>query len=208
MIKGPCVCQFPSVGLHDGFYVTVGKASGERPYEQINTTQPEITLILSYSSYHLSIRAVNNASTSPPQSLTVPQREQDIPSERSLIKAALFFFFNLSEELLENTRLCLWPQVLQTGSWALQSTATSLSPSHGQTTSTKVTSATQWSGGRRTIKQVSTSPSSRMKTTTWPCLSQEVCKNQPFKNISYYILFLSCNAHKQMHRCWWYMLVI
>lgn len=95
MIKGPCVFQFPTVGLHDGFYVTVGKASGERPYEQINTTQPEITLILSYSSYHLSISAVNNASTSPPKSLTVPRREEDIPSERSLIKAADCFFFFL-----------------------------------------------------------------------------------------------------------------
>ncbi|KAG7238634.1 hypothetical protein INR49_030708 [Caranx melampygus] len=64
--------------VYNGFYVIVGKASGERPHDRIHTTQPEITLILSYSSYRLSISAVNNASTSPPESLTVPQREEDI----------------------------------------------------------------------------------------------------------------------------------
>ncbi|XP_022624525.1 interleukin-31 receptor subunit alpha-like isoform X1 [Seriola dumerili] len=71
--------KLSAVGLYDGFSVTVGKTSGERPCERMNTAQPEIRLILSYSSYHLNISAVNNASTSPALSLTIPQRE-DIPS--------------------------------------------------------------------------------------------------------------------------------
>ncbi|XP_074473398.1 interleukin-31 receptor subunit alpha [Sebastes fasciatus] len=71
--------KFPAKELHDGFYVTVGKASGEAPYERMNTSQPEIRLILSSSAYHLTIRAVNNASTSPALNLSIPQR-QDMTS--------------------------------------------------------------------------------------------------------------------------------
>ncbi|XP_068562652.1 interleukin-31 receptor subunit alpha [Cebidichthys violaceus] len=70
--------KFSATELHDGYHVTVGKASGEAPRERINTTQPEITLILSYSAYHLNISAVNNASTSPAVSRAIPQRE-DMP---------------------------------------------------------------------------------------------------------------------------------
>ncbi|XP_028457817.1 interleukin-31 receptor subunit alpha [Perca flavescens] len=70
--------KFPAKELYDGYYVTIGKASGEA-YELMNTTQPEITLILSYSAYHLNISAVNNASTSPAVSRAIPQRE-DMPS--------------------------------------------------------------------------------------------------------------------------------
>ncbi|GAA6219225.1 interleukin-31 receptor subunit alpha-like [Lates japonicus] len=69
--------KFPAKELHDGYCVTIGKASGEAS-EQIKTSQSEIRLSLSYSAYHLNISAVNNASTSPAVSETIPQRE-DIP---------------------------------------------------------------------------------------------------------------------------------
>ncbi|XP_044030201.1 uncharacterized protein LOC122865602 isoform X2 [Siniperca chuatsi] len=71
--------KFSAKELYDGFYVTIGKASGEAPCERMNTTKPEIRLILSYSAYHLNIRAFNNASTSPAVNQTIPQRE-DKPS--------------------------------------------------------------------------------------------------------------------------------
>ncbi|XP_054468064.1 protein sidekick-1 [Anoplopoma fimbria] len=67
--------KFPTKELHDGYLVTIGKASGEAPWEGINTTQPEIRLVLSYSAYHLNISAVNNVSTSPAVSQAITQRE-------------------------------------------------------------------------------------------------------------------------------------
>ncbi|KAI3362116.1 hypothetical protein L3Q82_012445, partial [Scortum barcoo] len=70
--------KFPDEKLHDGYYVTIGKMSGEDPREQIFTTRPEIRLILSYSAYHLNINAVNNASTSPTESQIIPQREDEL----------------------------------------------------------------------------------------------------------------------------------
>ncbi|XP_032394813.1 protein sidekick-2 isoform X2 [Etheostoma spectabile] len=70
--------KFPAKELYDGYYVTIGKASGEA-WEWMNTTQPEIRLILSYSAYHLTVSAVNNASISPAVSQLIPQRE-DMPS--------------------------------------------------------------------------------------------------------------------------------
>ncbi|XP_038588961.1 interleukin-31 receptor subunit alpha isoform X2 [Micropterus salmoides] len=69
------IWKFSAKERYDGFYVTIGKASGEAPCKQMNTTQPEIKLILSYSAYHLTISAFNNASTSPAVSQTIPQRE-------------------------------------------------------------------------------------------------------------------------------------
>ncbi|KAA8584341.1 hypothetical protein FQN60_008126 [Etheostoma spectabile] len=69
--------KFPAKELYDGYYVTIGKASGEA-WEWMNTTQPEIRLILSYSAYHLTVSAVNNASISPAVSQLIPQRE-DMP---------------------------------------------------------------------------------------------------------------------------------
>ncbi|XP_018549758.1 interleukin-31 receptor subunit alpha isoform X2 [Lates calcarifer] len=69
---------FPAKELHDHYYVTIGKASGEAS-QRIKTSRSEIRLSLSYSAYHLSISAVNNVSTSPAVSKTIPQRE-DIPS--------------------------------------------------------------------------------------------------------------------------------
>ncbi|XP_049460879.1 leukemia inhibitory factor receptor isoform X1 [Epinephelus fuscoguttatus] len=74
--------KFSAEELHDRYYVTVGKASGEAPREQINVTKPEIRLNLSYSAYHLNISAVNNVSTSPAVSQAIPQRE-DMPSMRN-----------------------------------------------------------------------------------------------------------------------------
>ncbi|KAK2888051.1 leukemia inhibitory factor receptor isoform X1 [Channa argus] len=67
--------KFSAEQLHDKYNVSVGKAPEEPPLEHIITTQPEIRLILSYSDFHLSVRAVNNASTSPAASKTVPQRQ-------------------------------------------------------------------------------------------------------------------------------------
>ncbi|XP_034402997.1 leukemia inhibitory factor receptor isoform X2 [Cyclopterus lumpus] len=67
--------KFSGKEPHDGYDVSVGKASGEAPCERISTTQPEIRLILSYSAYHLNIRAVNNVSTSPAVSRAIPRRE-------------------------------------------------------------------------------------------------------------------------------------
>ncbi|XP_034752891.1 interleukin-31 receptor subunit alpha [Etheostoma cragini] len=66
--------KFPAKELYDGYYVTLGKASGEA-WEWMNTTQPEIRLILSSSAYHLTISAFNNASISPAVSQLIPQRE-------------------------------------------------------------------------------------------------------------------------------------
>lgn len=55
--------------------MTIGKASGEAPREVFRTTEPSITFILSYSSYHLEISAFNNASTSPALRHTIRRRE-------------------------------------------------------------------------------------------------------------------------------------
>lgn len=82
------LCQFPAKELHSGYHVTIGKASGEAPREQIHTTEPEITLILSYSAYHVQIRAVNDVSSSPALSHVIPWR-QDKPSESSFFSAKM-----------------------------------------------------------------------------------------------------------------------
>lgn len=57
--------------------------SGEPPQERLNTSEPRIRLILSYSAYRLDVSAVNNASTSPAARLTIPERE-GMPTQRSL----------------------------------------------------------------------------------------------------------------------------
>ncbi|KAG7499681.1 interleukin-31 receptor subunit alpha-like [Solea senegalensis] len=75
---------FPATEPNDGYYVTIVKASGEDPRERISVTEPEITLILSYSAYHLNISAVNNASTSPAVSLTIPERDGPPSAEEKL----------------------------------------------------------------------------------------------------------------------------
>ncbi|XP_023122415.2 interleukin-31 receptor subunit alpha isoform X2 [Amphiprion ocellaris] len=66
---------FSASELHDGYYVSIGKASGEAPCQQMKTSEPEIRLILSHSAYQLNISAANNASVSPAVSQTIPQRE-------------------------------------------------------------------------------------------------------------------------------------
>ncbi|XP_019937272.2 interleukin-31 receptor subunit alpha isoform X2 [Paralichthys olivaceus] len=67
--------KFPATESYDGYHVTIAKASGEAPSEQMTTTRSEIRLILSFSSYHLNISAVNNVSTSPAVSHTIQRRE-------------------------------------------------------------------------------------------------------------------------------------
>eukprot|EP00064_Thunnus_orientalis_P013958 superscaffoldBa00002348_g13999 len=69
------VVQFATKELHDGYRVTIGKASGEALRERINVTQPEMRLILSYSAYRLNIKAFNNVSISPAVTQMIPQRE-------------------------------------------------------------------------------------------------------------------------------------
>lgn len=75
------IYQFPAQEMPDSYYVTVVKASGEIS-ELMRTSQPQIRLILSYSAFNFSIRAVNNASTSPAVNRTIAQQE-DTPSENS-----------------------------------------------------------------------------------------------------------------------------
>ncbi|XP_029920645.1 interleukin-31 receptor subunit alpha [Myripristis murdjan] len=67
--------KFPEEEQAEGYNVTVEKASGEVPDEWMTTTRPQISLVLSYSGYHVSIRAFNRASTSPALTQTVPPRE-------------------------------------------------------------------------------------------------------------------------------------
>ncbi|XP_044188640.1 protein sidekick-1 [Thunnus albacares] len=67
--------KFATKELHDGYRVTIGKASGEALRERINVTQPEMRLILSYSAYRLNIKAFNNVSISPAVTQMIPQRE-------------------------------------------------------------------------------------------------------------------------------------
>ncbi|XP_027137749.1 protein sidekick-2 isoform X3 [Larimichthys crocea] len=73
--------KFPAKQLHEGFYVTIGKASGEPPRERMNTSHPEIRLILSHSAYHLNISAFNSASTSPALRQIIPQRDDELTME-------------------------------------------------------------------------------------------------------------------------------
>ncbi|XP_037548528.1 leukemia inhibitory factor receptor [Nematolebias whitei] len=67
--------KFPAEEQHDGYKVTICKASGEAPQQQKKTLKPQIRLLLSYSAYLLNISAFNNASISPPASLLIPQQE-------------------------------------------------------------------------------------------------------------------------------------
>ncbi|XP_030004398.1 protein sidekick-2 isoform X2 [Sphaeramia orbicularis] len=73
--------EFSAKRMLDGFYVTIGKASGEPPTKRMNTTRPQIRLILSYSAYHVNISAFNNASISPGSSWTIKNREDNQSSE-------------------------------------------------------------------------------------------------------------------------------
>lgn len=54
--------------------MTIGKASGEAPREVFRTTEPRITFILSYSSFHVEISAFNSVSTSPVLRHTIRRR--------------------------------------------------------------------------------------------------------------------------------------
>lgn len=65
--------------------MTISKASGETPIEHFHTPEPRITFILSYSSYHLEIRAFNNASTSPALHHTIRRREEQLGERFSVL---------------------------------------------------------------------------------------------------------------------------
>ncbi|XP_061913477.1 interleukin-6 receptor subunit beta [Entelurus aequoreus] len=66
---------FPDAEVHDGYYVSVAKASGEPlrepPREHVNRLHPHVTLVLSFSSFHVDVSAFNNASESPAARVTV-----------------------------------------------------------------------------------------------------------------------------------------
>lgn len=173
------LCQFPAKELHGSYYVTIGKASEEPLGEQIQTTEPEITLILSYSAYHVQIRAVNNVSSSPALSHVIPWR-QDKPSEFSLstantnhLKASVLLFTGY--EIISYTFFFFSFQVWEPGSLMWQFKATHPSPSTGEMISSKTTSATLQSGWQQEIKQ-RTCHSLRTKTTTGAPLNWQVCK--------------------------------
>ncbi|KAL3041960.1 hypothetical protein OYC64_020017 [Pagothenia borchgrevinki] len=98
--------KFPAKELHDSYHVIIGKASGEAPRQRMITTEPEIRLALSYSEYHLNISAVNNASTSPAVSQTIPQRE-DTPSTGAgmlnvTVHSNTSFTIHWKEDLIKN----------------------------------------------------------------------------------------------------------
>lgn len=72
------MCQFNSKSTHDGYQVSIGKASGEAPREAFRTTEPRITFVLSYSSYRLEVGAFNRDSTSPALLHTIARRENQL----------------------------------------------------------------------------------------------------------------------------------
>ncbi|XP_008323962.1 leukemia inhibitory factor receptor isoform X2 [Cynoglossus semilaevis] len=80
--------KYSSEGLHDSYSVTVSKSSGEPPRELLSITQPEISLLLSYSGYQLYISAANNVSTSPALSWAIPRREL-IPSAEAKLTVSV-----------------------------------------------------------------------------------------------------------------------
>ncbi|XP_061787667.1 uncharacterized protein [Nerophis lumbriciformis] len=66
--------QFPDAEVHDSYNVSVAKASGELPREMVTRSHPHVTLVLSFSSFHVDVFAFNNASESPAARVTVPPR--------------------------------------------------------------------------------------------------------------------------------------
>ncbi|KAM4634059.1 interleukin-6 receptor subunit beta [Polymixia lowei] len=73
--------KFPARELVEGYNVNIQKASGEAPCVRMNTSRPEIRLILSSSAYLLSITAFNKASTSPAAVWTILPRGDMEPVE-------------------------------------------------------------------------------------------------------------------------------
>ncbi|KAF3849297.1 hypothetical protein F7725_015794 [Dissostichus mawsoni] len=98
--------KFPAKELHDSYHVIIGKASGEAPRQRMITTEPEIRLALSYSEYHLNISAVNNASTSPAVSQTIPQREDTPGTGAGTLNVTVHnntsFTISWKEDLIKN----------------------------------------------------------------------------------------------------------
>lgn len=73
--------------MHDGYHVSIGKASGEAPWDSISTTEHTVTFILSYSSYHLEISAFNNVSSSPALRRTIRRREEQLGERSSVLRS-------------------------------------------------------------------------------------------------------------------------
>ncbi|XP_033951177.1 leukemia inhibitory factor receptor isoform X2 [Pseudochaenichthys georgianus] len=98
--------KFPAKEQHDSYHVIIGKASGEAPRQRMITTEPEIRLVLSYSEYHLNISAVNNASTSPAVSQTIPQREDTASTGAGKLNVTVdnntSFTIHWKEDLIKN----------------------------------------------------------------------------------------------------------
>lgn len=92
------MCQFNSKNTHDGYQVSIGKASGEAPREAFRTTEPRITFILSYSSYRLEVSAFNRDSISPALLHTVARWENQL-GERFFFLLLIFIPFPLRPRL-------------------------------------------------------------------------------------------------------------
>ncbi|XP_068190392.1 interleukin-31 receptor subunit alpha isoform X2 [Antennarius striatus] len=94
--------KFPAKETHDGFSMTVVKASGDAR-TTMKTTHPEIRLVLSYSAYNVSISAFNNVSDSPATSYVIPQRQ---PSEGAKLNVTVHsntsFTIYWSDDLIAN----------------------------------------------------------------------------------------------------------
>ncbi|XP_061764151.1 protein sidekick-2 [Nerophis ophidion] len=69
---------FPGAEVPDGYRVRMAKASGEPSRDpksdHVTCSQPHITLVLSFSSFHVDVSAFNNASESPAARVTVPPK--------------------------------------------------------------------------------------------------------------------------------------
>nr|XP_057913286.1 interleukin-6 receptor subunit beta isoform X2 [Doryrhamphus excisus] len=65
--------MLPGAVLPEGYRVCVAKVSGESE-NHVTSVRPHVTLVLSSSSFHVDVSAVNNASESPAVRITVPPR--------------------------------------------------------------------------------------------------------------------------------------
>ncbi|XP_077479300.1 oncostatin-M-specific receptor subunit beta-like [Stigmatopora argus] len=66
---------------HDGFHVSVAKASGEGKPEKVSVARPPVTLLLSASVFHANVSAFNNVSVSPTANVTLIPPNEDADDE-------------------------------------------------------------------------------------------------------------------------------
>ncbi|XP_057675242.1 oncostatin-M-specific receptor subunit beta isoform X2 [Corythoichthys intestinalis] len=66
---------------HDGFNVSVAKASGEGDPENVSVLRPPVTLLLSASVFYANVSAFNSVSESPVSSITLTPQNEDANDE-------------------------------------------------------------------------------------------------------------------------------